>query len=79
VFADLQVSTLICYAYYCAYVLNTDWLSLSVEWGDEKVIDGQVSAEIFLAVFSYVPDSQVKLEFTVCFFLTDAYFTRNKA
>lgn len=24
VFADLQVSTLICYAYYCVYVLNTD-------------------------------------------------------
>jgi hypothetical protein len=22
--ADLQVSTLICYAYYCVYVLNTD-------------------------------------------------------
>ncbi|EFX77837.1 hypothetical protein DAPPUDRAFT_247146 [Daphnia pulex] len=30
-------------------------LGFAVERGDEKVIDGQVSAEIFLAVFSYVP------------------------
>jgi hypothetical protein len=76
VFADLQVLTLICYSYYCVYVLiPIDFLfQLNEETKKSLMVKFQRKSS-----WPCLVTSQVKLELAVCFFLTDAYFTRNKA